>query len=202
MYETLLHIEHIEKKYAKGEHIAYQGDLMKHFYLLTSGSVKTEIISESGFVMPMEVLKAPYPLAVAFLFADNNRFPVDVVAKDECTVLLLSREAVERHMVESPEFLHTFMSFMANHMQFLSQRLKLFAHRGIKQKFIYYISSEAFVAGSGGTFNIGRSVSSLALYLGVERPSLSRAIHEMVADGAITFSRGRGKILDYEKLLR
>lgn len=38
------------------------------------------MITESGGVLAVEVIAAPRPLAPAFLFAENNSFPVDVIA--------------------------------------------------------------------------------------------------------------------------
>lgn len=188
-------IPHVVKNYKRGEHIAYQGDSVNQLLLLIEGSVKTEIVSNSGLTLPMEEIAAPYPLAAAFLFADENRFPVDVVALQDCEVLFISKEAVEKQIAKCPDFMRGFMAFNANRMQFLSERLKLFAQKGIKAKLVYYILSQE----KNGTFDIERSIASLAEYFGVERPSLSRAISEMVKEGIITFQNGKGRIVDLDR---
>ena len=185
-------IPHTVKIYKRGEHIAYQGDKVQHLIMLLKGKVKTEIVSDSGLTLPMEEIKSPYPLAAAFLFADDNRFPVDVVALQECEVLYITKASVEAQIAKCPGFMRGFMAFNANRMQYISERLKIFAQRGIKAKLAYYILSNE----KHGTFNFGRSVSSLAEYFGVERPSLSRAISEMVRDGIITFNAGKGEIIN------
>ena len=73
-------IAHTTKSYRKGKYIACQGDKVTHLYILSKGKVKTEIVSDSGLTVSVEEISAPYPLAAAFIFADNNRFPVDVIA--------------------------------------------------------------------------------------------------------------------------
>ena len=88
------------------------------------------------------------------------------------------------------------MALNANRMQYFSERLKIFAQKGIKAKIVYYILSRE----QNGEFDLGRSVASLAEYFGVERPSLSRALSEMVRDGIITFQNGKGKILNNNRL--
>ena len=45
------------------------------------------MITESGTILEVETLSAPTPLASAFLFAENNRFPVDVIALEECEII-------------------------------------------------------------------------------------------------------------------
>ncbi|NDW11493.1 Crp/Fnr family transcriptional regulator [Bacteroides sp. 214] len=189
-------IDHTVKNYKRGELIASQGDRITSLYMLTKGKVKTEIISNSGLTVSVEEITAPYPLAAAFIFADNNRFPVEVTAMEDCEIILISKSSIEKQMAKCPEFLRGFMAFIANRVQFLSERLKIFSQKGIKAKIAYYILQHD----RNGVFELGRSIVSLAEYFGVERPSLSRAISEMVHDGIIEFEAGKGKILKYNDL--
>lgn len=189
-------IEHSVKTYKRGEHIAYQGDVVSHLFMLSKGRVKTEMVSDSGLAIPIEELSAPYPLAAAFIFADNNYFPVDVIALQDCEILLISKESVEKQMAKCPGFLRGFMAFNANRMQFLSERLKIFSQKGIKAKIASYILQRA----KQGNFDLGRSIASLADYFGVERPSLSRAISQMTQDGIIEYKDGVGRIVDVNKM--
>ena len=189
-------IPHIVKHYKKGEYVVYQGDEVAYLYMLTKGKVKTEIVSDPGLTLHIEVLKAPYPLAAAFLFAENNRFPVDVIALEDSEVILIGKDSIEKQMAKCPHFLRGFMAFTAGRMQFLSQRLKIFSLKGIKARFAFYIIQRT----KNGEFELGRSIASLSEYFGVERPSLSRAISEMVQDGLIEFESGKGRILDQKSI--
>ncbi len=189
-------IPHHLKRFKKGEHIAYQGEKVQHLIMLIHGKVKTEIVSNSGFTMPIEEIEAPYPLAAAFLFADDNRLPVDVIALQDCELIYIKKESVEAQMAKCLGFMRGFMAFNANRMQYLSERLKIFAQKGIKAKIVYYILSREVK----GEFDLGRSIASLAEYFGVERPSLSRALSEMVRDEIITMQNGKGKILNFQEL--
>lgn len=189
-------IEHTAKTYRKGECVARQGDRVASLYMLSKGRVKTEIVSDSGLTLSVEEISAPYPLAAAFLFADDNHFPVDVTALEDCEIILIGKSSIEKQMAKCPEFLRGFMAFIANRVQFLSERLKIFSQKNIKAKIAYYILQRD----KNGTFELGRSIVSLAEYFGVERPSLSRAISEMVRDGVIAFDAGKGVILDYNEI--
>ncbi len=187
---------HSTKAYKRGEYIAYQGDTVNHLLMLVKGKVKTEIVSASGFVLSMEIIESPYPLAAPFLFADNNHFPVDIISLEDSEVMFISKPSVERSMAQCPGFLRGFMAFNANRIEYLTQRLKIFAQKGIKGKLCYYILSKEVK----GSFELGRSIKSLAEYFGVERPSLSRTLSEMVQQGIITLDNGKGRILDYKKI--
>ena len=194
--ETECVVEHKIKSYKKSEYIACQGDKIAYLYILSKGKVKTEIVSDSGLTVSVEEITAPYPLAAAFIFADNNRFPVDVIALDDCEVILISKETVEKQMAVSPDFLRGYMAFIANRVQFLSERLKIFSQKTIKAKIASYILQHE----KNGFFDLGRSIASLAEYFGVERPSLSRALSEMKEDGIIEYKTGKGKVLKYNEI--
>lgn len=189
-------IDHTVKNFKRGELIASQGDRVSFLYMLTKGKVKTEIISDSGLTVSVEEMSAPSPLAAAFLFADNNRFPVEVTALEDCEIILISKSSIEKQMAACPGFLRGFMAYIANRVQFLSERLKIFSQKGIKAKIAYYILQ----CDKNGGFEFERSITSLAEYFGVERPSLSRALSEMTRDNIIRFEAGKGKILNYDEL--
>jgi CRP-like cAMP-binding protein len=189
-------IPHSIKKFKKGEYIAYQGDEIASLYMLTKGKVKTGIVSDPGLTLQIEELKAPYPLAAAFLFAKNNHFPVDVIALEESEIILITKDSLEKQMAKCPHFLRGFMAFSADRIQFLSERLKIFSLKGIKAKVAFYILQRT----KNNHFELGKSITSLAEYFGVERPSLSRAISEMVHDGLIEFEGGKGKIINLKAI--
>ena len=189
-------IPHTVKLYKRGESIAFYGEQISHLMMLIKGKVKTEIVSASGLTLPIEEIVAPYPLAASFLFADIDHLPVQIVALEKCEVIFISKEAIERQIAKCPSFLHGFMTFNANNMCRVSERLKIFAQKGIKAKIAYYI----FTHEKEGHFDLERSVASLADFFAVERPSLSRAISELIRDGIIAYENGKGKILNQQKL--
>lgn len=183
----------ITRVYRKGDFIARQGDIVGSLYLLSEGRVKTQMITESGGVLSVETIIAPRPLAPAFLFAENNRFPVEVVAMEECKVVMIPKESVMKQLATNENFLKSYMAFNANRTQFLSERLQLLSIKTIKGKLSYYIQQRA----SGDVFCMDRNQTQLAEYFGVARPSLARSFSEMVEHGAVSRD---GKIQNVELL--
>mgnify|MGYP001538737254 CR=1 FL=1 len=135
----------------------------------------------------------PTPLASAFLFAENNRFPVDVIALEECEIILIPKSAVMRLLATNEHFLQSYMAFNANRTQFLSERLQLLSIKTIKGKLAYYILKRI----QGDHYKQDRNQTELSEYFGVARPSLARSFSEMIEEGAIS---REGKIVDMNKL--
>jgi CRP-like cAMP-binding protein len=184
------------KSYKKGEWIAQQGDTVKALYILLKGSVKTEMLSESGTVLHMETIHAPNPLAPAFLFAENNKFPVDVVALEDVEVIIISKESIIQQLSRNENFLQGFMTFNSSRVHFLSERLKLLSTKTIKGKLAQYILART----NNMCFTMDMNQTTLAEYFGITRPSLSRSIAEMIDDGIISMKGKNGKVLDFLKL--
>jgi len=186
------------KIFKKGEWIAQQGDVVNALYILSKGSVKAEMISESGTVLNIETIHAPNPLAPAFLFAENNQFPVDVVAQEDVELILISKDSIVKQLASNADFLQGFMMFNSNRVHFLSERLKLFSAKTIKGKLAQYILART----NNMCFAMNMNQTRLAEYFGVTRPSLSRSIAEMIDEGIISLKGGNGKVLDIKKLKR
>jgi len=184
------------KLFKKGEWIAQQGDMVNALYILLKGSAKTEMISNSGTVLNIETINAPNLLAPAFLFAANNRFPVDVVALEDCEIVLISKDSIMKELTCNESFLQGFMVFNSNRVHFLSERLKLLSTKTIKGKLAQYILART----NNMNFTLDRKQAELADYFGVTRPSLSRSLSEMIDEGIIALKRKNGTILNPVKL--
>jgi len=184
------------KFFKKGDFIALQGDTVNTLYILLKGSVKTEMFSESGTVLNIETIQAPHPLASAFLFAENNHFPVDVVALEDVEVMLISKPSIMKLFAYNGSFLQGFMTFNSGRTYFLSERLRLFSIKTIKGKLAQYILART----QNEKFTLDKSQTVLADYFGVARPSLSRSISEMIEDGIISFQGKTGKVLNFGKM--
>ena len=79
--------------FKKGDHIVRQGDSINYLYLLVEGIVRTEMITAEGNLVEIEFIESVRPLAPAFIFANRNKFPVDVIAMETCEVYLIPKSA-------------------------------------------------------------------------------------------------------------
>ena len=184
------------KSFKKGEWIAQQGDVVKYLYILLKGSVKAEMISDAGTVLNIETIFAPKPLASAFLFAENNQFPVDVSALEDCEIMIVTKESVMKQLANNKTFLQEFMAFNSNRTHFLSERLKFLSTKTIKGKLAQYILARA----NNTDFTMEMNQTELSEYFGVARPSLSRSLSEMINEKIIRLKGKKGKILNFTKL--
>lgn len=164
--------------YKEGEYIACQGDACRSLFILMKGNVKTQMENAEGKQLTIDWIKAPDILAPAFIYASENRFPVNVEATELCEVLVMDRTRFEAFMHAQPAVMRNFIAIISDRSLFLSRKLNEFALQSLKSRLLNYLQIH------GGIHN----QQEVAFILGVARPSLARALSELIAEGKITMT--------------
>lgn len=164
--------------YKEGEYIARQGDACRSLFILMKGNVKTQMENAEGKQLTIDWIKAPDILAPAFIYASENRFPVNVEATELCEVLVMDRTRFEAFMHAQPAVMRNFIAIISDRSLFLSRKLNEFALQSLKSRLLNYLQMH------GGIHN----QQEVAFIWGVARPSLARALSELIAEGKITMT--------------
>lgn len=188
------------KSYKKDEILAFQGDEVNRLLILLEGSARGEMVDPSGNVIKIEDVEAPRPLAGAFLFGKDNRFPVDVIANGAIKVLIIYRTEFLKLMRMNETIQINYMNLVGSKAQFLSQRIKFLAIKTIKGKIAHYLTS--LQMGPDGEIRIPSSQQELAGLFGVARPSVARVLGDLEQEGIIVSHNRVVKILEMSRLLQ
>lgn len=161
--------------YAKGDIIALQGYVCKQLYLLCSGSAYARMVSEGGREFTLDTLSAPEVLASSFIFSTDGIFPVTIIAASDCSIWLISREAMLRILKADQTVMQNYLRVISDHSMFLSNRLVEFALQTLSSRIVSYIENNGPIS----------NLQETAFILGVTRPSLSRAVSQLVSQGTL-----------------
>jgi len=186
--------------FEKGETVVRQGDIITSMYLLVKGVVRTQMITEEGNALEIDLLEAVMPLAPAFIYASNNKFPVDVIAMEPCTFLKISKSVWLKEMINNEKLLINFLTLNSNMTVFLSQKLQMISLKSLRHKLSIFLLEKT--TPEKNYFILKRSRTQLAEYFGVQRPSLARTIKELEDERIITTSGRVVTVLDRNKLGR
>ncbi len=191
------------RSYAKGEVVVSGGDECRSLQIVLKGSMKGEMIDYSGRVLKIEDILAPRPLAVAFLFGKNNRYPVTVTANAYSELLVLPKSSVVILMQLSEVFLTNFLNAVSNRAQFISGKLRFLSFKTLKGKLAHYLMEldRQQNQDQEGIIVLTRTQEELAELFGVARPSLSRTLRELHHQGIIEADGRLVRILDRNALL-
>ena len=181
------------KKYSPNESIAFRGDEVRGLYIILKGTLTTEMLTEEGNVIKIEELVPSDVIASAFVFGKKNSFPVDLNAKDEAEILFIERKEFLKILFSKEKILENFLNEVSNKTQLLTSKIwNSFNNKTIKKKFCDYVKKNQ----KNNLFSI-QNLGALAEYFGVERPSLSRVLSDLVKDEKVErIGRNKYKILD------
>ena len=181
------------KKYSPDESIAFRGDEVKGLYIILKGTLTTEMLTEEGNVIKIEELVPSDVIASAFIFGKKNSFPVDLIAKNEAEILFIERKEFLKILFSQEKILENFLNEISNKAQLLTTKIwNSFNNKTIKKKFCDYVKKNQ----KNSLFSI-QNLGALAEYFGVERPSLSRVLSDLVKDEKLErIGRNKYKILD------
>jgi CRP-like cAMP-binding protein len=186
------------KVYEKDEYIAYSRDTCNDMLIVVRGMVRGEMSDFSGRRLKIEDIPAPRPLAVAFIFGKDNKFPVDIIANEASTIMIIPRDVLVYLLQNSQIILRNYLNAISSRTQFLSNKIKFLSFKTIREKIANYILNN--ISKDGDYLLLGQSQTELADFFGVARPSLARALAELEDDGILRVQRREITILNKEKL--
>ena len=184
------------KIYNREEPVFNQGEPIFCLPVLIKGIVKAEMFSASGTILQIDVIKAPFILAPVCVFATDNHIPVSVTALEQSELVNISTVSLKNVIFKYPVFGNAFFTNISDKIHFLTERLNFQSIKTIKGKLAQYILNNS----NCKSFVLPMNQTNLANYFGVERPSVSRALSEIVRDKIIVIHKHKGEILNLDKL--
>lgn len=184
--------------YPAGAVAMIAGEEISSVMIVMSGSVRGEMTDLTGKTIKIEDVYPPQTLAAAFIYGREARYPVNVIANTDTELLIIDKAEFLTLMNNDRRLLLNYLTAVCTRALFLSDRLRFLSFRTIREKYAHYIST--LPGAISGRVVINRTQQELADYFGVTRPSLARAIGEMVSDGLISLDRREVRILDIRRL--
>jgi CRP-like cAMP-binding protein len=181
--------------YDKGDIVALQGDRCPALMMIADGSVRCDMTDPAGRMVTIAILKAPDILAPAFIYATNNRFPINITALTTLTILTIGKESFSRLLQENLKILDNYLRMISDHTQFLTEKIRFLKFGTIKSKLALFFLEKMRISG-GPRFIITESQQGLADLFGVTRPALARTISEMIEEGMITADKKQISVLN------
>lgn len=171
------------KDYKKNEIVFFRGDILKKVIIIINGTTHGEMQKFNGDTIVINQMKSGEVLASAFLFGNDNIFPVDLVTLENSKFLLFDKEKYLNLIQLDKRLLLNFINEISNKSQLLSKRIWFnFTHKTIEEKILSYINENA----KNNKIKFLPSISALAKKFEVTRPALSREISNLCKKKILT----------------
>ena len=178
----------------KKDIIATQGTLCKKLYVLLEGKLRVDIIDGLGNEVMIEYIVAARAFATPHLFSSDGTLPATFPAIEDGILLTASKESMFKLISEEPKILHNFLCITGNCNVCTVTRLKTLSRKTVRERFVVYLLEHR--KKNTTTVNIIHNQATLAEYLNVTRPALSKEINKMIKEGIIEMEGKTVRILD------
>ncbi len=194
-------VHHQIKSYEPESIIAYSGEECDKLYILIEGSIRGEVVDYSGKVIKIEDVFAPDTFAEAFLFADDNKLLVNIVANINTKILIIYKSELLKLFNSNSKILENYLNIVSNRFVTVTRKMKFLSLKTIKGKLAFYFLQLANKKKSRKII-LDKTQHELAEYFGITRPSLTRSIRDLNNEGIIKAHGKTIEILEINEIKR
>ena len=180
------------ENFSKNSVVLLAGSRYDALRVILEGTVSAEMHHPNGKTVTIVTIDAPDPIAPAMLFAPRRTLPVTVVAATEVRLLVLPLEAVLDLCQRDRRFLLNFLTEIGGKISLFAEKFRLLEFSSLRRRIVAYLAPRL----TDSEIVLGFPKEKLAEFLSVARPSLSRELSAMVAEGIIEMEGRRIGVVD------
>lgn len=171
------------KNYKANSILFNEGNLCDKIGMIIQGEVKIVTFTHNEKEETITILnKDDYFGDILIFSEDSNYLGIGICTKDT-TIRYINKDNLLYLLESNSNFLKDFLTLISSKALSLKQELKLFKHKNIRDRIIYYLTD--YQKDKDNSKIYISNISNLASILSIPRPSVSREISSMIKDGII-----------------
>lgn len=175
-------------QYRSNNMIHLDGEMCTKLEIIISGTIVVERIDESGHLLTVSEFTRGDILGGNLLFSRNPYFPMTITSKSDAKLLEINKETLIDLLNSHHEFLLTYLQFLSDRTFVLSDKIKHYMGRTIRESILNYLNYERKKQHTD-TIRLPMTKKELAETIGIQRTSLSRELAKMRDDGLVVYDR-------------
>lgn len=180
-------------RFGKSDILAFAGTECQHVDIIIRGEVLAYITGPSGRIVRMATHQSGKMLAPAFLFADDNHYPVTVEATTSTAVLRMPLADLEKIMHIDQRLMANYIRMLSNIISMLTKKVRMLS-MSVREKVCLYLREQSKQQQTNDIL-LPLSRQALANHFGIQKYSLLRCLNELKQEGVIHVEGRRIQIL-------
>jgi CRP-like cAMP-binding protein len=176
----------IINKYEANTLIFHEGDECDSVGIVLKGQLTISTMTALDNEYIINMLNSNDIFGDTLLFSEKTLYLGDGIVTKDSTILFITKELL-LEMFKEEKFLLNFLQLVSQKSLDLRNRLKLFSHKNISERILFYLESES-KKNNSKKIPI-KSKENLAKLLNIPRPSLSRALINLKKKKIIDYNR-------------
>jgi CRP-like cAMP-binding protein len=195
--DILSHPSLIKRTIPGGTQIISTGDHIDSLMILIKGQMEGSFMAGDGRLLRLQRHNTPSLIAPACIFGETP-ISLNIRAMEESIILKINKEPFSHMLMTNKVLLNNFLKICSNRFILMSRKLNLLSFQSIRKKVALFLLDQMEIRGN--PFILNMTLTDLAEYMGVERPSLSTVFNRMIKDdlfqksGKEIFIRNRERV--------
>ncbi len=188
------------KRYPKGEFLFMEQDIPQNLFVLISGKISIATDTLSGRrILITQISKPGEMFGEVYLFrADRGIYEIYAQAEEDSVVFEMSGEVLNG---DNTQLTKNLLNLFAEKAYFLSSKVRILGGDTLREKIARFIYESVRDKGNGENRE-GMAVTikreTMADFLNVARPSLSRELSRMQKEGILSLQGREIRVKDFE----
>lgn len=171
----------IIRSYAPQDMIYNEGDICQTIGIVIKGEIEIATITHHEKEETITILKENDIFGDILLFSSHPFYLGHVIAKKKSEVAFISKQDLFYLFHHDKYFLQNYLTLICDKALHMKLQAKLFSHKNIEDRILYYFSTTADKDG----YIFCSSIAQLSRILSLPRPSVSRSIQKLLQKGII-----------------
>lgn len=167
----------------KGDILFFAGDTCQYADIIISGEMVAYITAPSGNIIRMYSHQSGKLLAPAFLFAQDNHYPVTIEATANSTVLRITADDFGKIINSNQRLMMNYIQLLSNIIAQLTRKVRMLS-MSVREKVSHYLMEQSRLQQSRQIV-LPLSRQELADHFGIQKYSVQRCLNELRQEGVI-----------------
>lgn len=182
-------------KYKKDNIVAQEGDDCTSVSIVLEGSVEVQKVYPSGKTVILTRFGEGSIFGEAVVFSKSGKYPSTIIAASDTEILSMGKADMVTLFGKYPKVLERFIETLSDRILMLNKKVKELSFETMRQKICSFMMEE-YGKQKSLRIKVPFSRKTMAEFLGVQRPSLSRELINMKKGGLIEFDKDIIEIKD------
>ncbi len=189
----------VERSFAKGDPVFFEGDEGNGFYVITSGKIRIFKVSPEGKEQILHMFGPGEPFGEVPVF-EGGRFPANAEALESCSLLFFPRRDFVRLIEKNPSLALNMLAVLSRRLRFFTRLVDDLSLKEVPGRLAAHLLNLSSRNGLSDLVELDMAKTHLASLLGTIPETLSRILSRLVKSELIEMEGPRIRILDRENL--
>lgn len=180
--------KNIIKKFTNNQIVYSEDECLDSVGIILEGEIIITTSTINGFEFEITKLVKGSVFGDNLIFNNIAKLPGTIICKKDCKIMFIEKKEFIKSLENNHTFLENYLKYNAIRNIEHQHKIKLLGQPSIREKILFFLKEE-MKRQQTNKITLPMNKENLAIYLGLNRPSLSRELIRMKNDGLIRYDK-------------